>query len=60
MIAKDRKGVRGNTQIEKLNTDELKISPDIFRTLRHGKVSDSYKLISLLGEGAYGKVYKVE
>lgn len=60
MIAKDRKSHRGNTQIEKANTDELKISPDIFRTLRHGKVSDSYKLISLLGEGAYGKVYRVE
>lgn len=50
----------GGMRLERLNTEDLKISPNIFVSLRKGKVSDAYKVLKLLGEGAYGKVYQIQ
>jgi len=56
-----------NEDLNKLNAGErtpnsvnLKVSPDIFVSLKKGIISNYYKVGKTLGEGAYGKVYYVQ
>ena len=34
------------------------MGPDIFVNIKSGQITDSYTLGTLIGEGAFGKVYK--
>ena len=35
------------------------MGPEVFVNLKSGNISDYYSLGELIGEGAFGKVYKV-
>jgi serine/threonine protein kinase len=38
----------------------MKISPESFINERNGQFSDFYKILSSIGQGGYGQVFKVQ
>lgn len=40
--------------------DIVKIGPDSFRNLKDNRFSDDYTIINCIGQGGYGKVYRVK
>ena len=46
--------------MEKNNENDLKINKESFVTINKGDITQFYEVIKKIGEGAYGKIYKVK
>lgn len=40
--------------------NQIKIGTDTFRIVKNETYKKSYKIVGFIGQGGYGKVYKVE
>lgn len=56
--------VEGNSELEVIflyaGHVDHKFGPESFISEKNGKFSDVYKVLASIGEGGYGKVFKVE
>lgn len=50
---------RSSKRLSSALLDGVKIGTDSFRILKDNKFTDDYMIINCIGEGGYGKVYKV-